>query len=353
MLPTVNLLKEKTKLFDNFSYKAEHLPALITLKVNLKAVYSRSGKTASTFLSESKKLGVEGVELYSEDTPNHNLDDLLKRQDITAVIIVLPILVQPDIIRRCFAAGKHVLSEKPVAKDVSTARLLLEEYRTKYAPKNIVFNVAEQFRFMEGAELARKWTVDEKAVGQLTQVHLKVWRNIEAGGKYYETEWRKTPQYQGGFILDGGIHHVALLRYVSGQEIVETRGFARQIATHMPPLDTVNAGILLSGGATGTFSMSFSSTKSATEYVFIGTKGSLSMTGSPLETRVKIEDDSGKIVKEETVKNHSVEREIKAFLDFVKVGKVESRAGPEEALNDLAVIESLCSSGGKVSNVEI
>jgi len=331
----------------------EHLPALITLKANLKAVYSRSAKTASTFLLESKKLSREGIELYSEDTPGHHLDDLLQRGDIRAVIILLPIPIQPDIIRRCFAAGKHVLSEKPIAKDVSTARFLLEDYKRDYAHRNIIFNVAEQFRYMEGAELARKWLVDENAIGKLTQVHLKIWRNIQPGGKYYETEWRKTPQYQGGFILDGGIHHVALLRYVSGQEIIETRGFARQIAAHMPPLDTVNAGILLSGGATGTFSMSFASTNSATEYLFIGTKGTLSMTGTPLETKVKVEDASGKIKRNETVKNHSVEREIKAFLNAVESGNGDSRIGPEEALNDLAVIASLCSNGGKVDIVPI
>jgi len=331
----------------------EHLPALITLKANLKAVYSRSSKTASIFLSESKKLGLGGIELYSEDTPSHHLDDLLQRQDIKAVIILLPIPVQPDIIRRCFAAGKHVLSEKPLAKDVSTARLLLEDYKKAYAQRNIIFNVAEQFRCMEGVELGRKWIVDENVIGQLTQVHLKIWRNIQPGGKYYETEWRKTPQYQGGFILDGGVHHVALLRYVSGQEIIETRGFARQVAAHMPPLDTVNAGILLSGGATGTFSMSFASTRSGTEYIFIGTHGTLSMTGSPSETNVKLEDVSGNITRDETVKNHSVEREIKVFLDSVESGNAESRIGPEEALNDLAVIESLCSGGGEVSIVQI
>lgn len=338
---------------NSYSPKKEHLPALVTLNANLKAVYSRSAKTASTFLLESKRLGREGIELYSEDTPSYQLDDLLQRQDIRAVIILLPIPLQPDIIRRCFAAGKHVLSEKPIAKDVSTARLLLEDYKREPAHKNIIFNVAEQFRYMEGAELARKWLVDENAIGKLIQVHLKIWRNIRPGGKYYETEWRKTPQYQGGFILDGGIHHVALLRYVSGQEIIETRGFAHQVAAHMPPLDTVNAGILLSGGATGTFSMSFASTKSATEYIFVGTQGTLSMTGSPSETNIKVEDASAKIRRDETVKNHSVEREIKSFLDAVEKGNAESRIGPEEALNDLAVIESLCSNGGKVDIVPI
>jgi hypothetical protein len=81
---------------------------------------------------------VEGIEIYSEDTPGHTLGDLLQRQNIKAVIIVLPIPVQPDIIRRCFAARKHVLSEKPIAKDVSTARLLLEDYKKEYASNNII-----------------------------------------------------------------------------------------------------------------------------------------------------------------------------------------------------------------------
>ena len=66
----------------------------------------------------SSSLGYKDIQLYSEDTPSHALDDLLKRQDIKAVAIVLPISVQLSAIRRCWAAGKHVSSEKPVAQDV-------------------------------------------------------------------------------------------------------------------------------------------------------------------------------------------------------------------------------------------
>jgi predicted dehydrogenase len=121
----------------------------------------------------------------------------------------------------------------------------------------------------------------------------------------------------------------------------------------MPPLDTVNAGILLSGSATGTFSISFSSTKCTTEYFFIGTEGTLSITSDTSGTIVKLEDIYGGTMKKMTVQNHGVEREIKAFLEAVECGKAESRAGPEDALNYLAVIESLCSSGDKVDVGEI
>ena len=42
--------------------------------------------------------------------------------------------------------------------------------------------------------------------------------------------------------------------------------------------------------------------------------------------------------------------EIEAFLEAVKTRQAEQKAGPEEALNDVALIESLCKEGGRVEN---
>ncbi|KAI1612929.1 hypothetical protein EDD36DRAFT_465074 [Exophiala viscosa] len=305
----------------------EHLPALVSNKANLKAIYSRSKITAVTLVAEAKKLGVKDVELYSEDTAHRTLDDLLKRDDIEAVIIVLPIL--------------------PVAKDVQTARKLIADYKSQYANKGTIFSVAEQFRFMPEFELGRKWVVEEKAIGDINQLHLKIWRNQAPGGKYYESEWRKVPEYQGGFLLDGGVHQTATLRWISGQEVVETRGFARQVVPHLPPLDTVNAGILLSGGGTGTISMSFASAKRATELTIIGTKGSFFLTDGPDGYILTLDLISGE-KRTEILKTNGVQVEIKAFLEAIQSGTAQARSGPEEALNDLAIIESLCSGGGKV-----
>lgn len=38
--------------------------------------------------------------------------------------------------------------------------------------------------------------------------------------KYAVTIWRATPQYRGSYILDGGIHFIALLRTIMGNELV-------------------------------------------------------------------------------------------------------------------------------------
>lgn len=324
-----------------------HLPALVENKATIKAVYSRSTSTASTLVAEATKLGVANIDLYADDKPGHTLDDLLKRSDVDAVIIVLPILVQPSIVRQCLAAGKHVLCEKPIAKDVKTARSLIEDYNRLYAGKGLIFSIAEQFRFMREFELGRKWIVEEKAVGDITQAHLRVWRNQPPIGKWYETPWRKVPEYQGGFLLDGGVHQTAMIRFISGQEVVETQGFARQVVPHLPPLDTLNAGILLNGGGTGTISMSFASIRSAAELTIIGTQGSFHLTESPDGFVLTLELVSGES-RSEVVNSKGVELEIKAFLEAIKTGKPEKRSSPEEALNDLAIIESMCKGGGKV-----
>lgn len=205
---------------------------------------------------------------------------------------------------------------------------------------------------MKEFELGRKWIVEEKAVGDITQLHLRIWRNQAPGGKYYETSWRKVPEYQGGFLLDGGVHQTAMIRFVSGEEVVETRGFAAQVAAHLPPLDTANSAILLSGGGTGTISMSYASTKRGTEFIIIGSKGSFSLTDGPGGYNLKLDLLSGES-REETVASKGVELEIKAFLDAIAAGKAQERAGPEEALNDLAIIESLCNGGGKVNLYEV
>ncbi|MEZ4609960.1 MAG: Gfo/Idh/MocA family oxidoreductase [Caldilineaceae bacterium] len=59
------------------------------------------------------------LDLYTD------LDALLARPGIAAVDIALP-SVQPDVLRRALAAGKHVLSEKPIAPDHARAQALMQ-----------------------------------------------------------------------------------------------------------------------------------------------------------------------------------------------------------------------------------
>ncbi|KAA6408676.1 MAG: glucose-fructose oxidoreductase [Lasallia pustulata] len=99
--------------------REEHLPAVEASKeLTLKAIYSRSLKSA-----KSLSIDTSSVDLYSDDSgEGKSYTDLLKRPDIQAVIIALPIPNQPLYIRAALSAGKHVLSEKPVAENLKDAQ---------------------------------------------------------------------------------------------------------------------------------------------------------------------------------------------------------------------------------------
>jgi predicted dehydrogenase len=143
--------------------------------LTLKAIYSRSLKSA-------KNLGAS-VDLYSDDSGSGNTyHDLLLRDDIQAVIIALPILTQPEFIEAALAAGKHVLSEKPIAGDIKRAEHLLKYYRSDKVKGGVTWAVAENFRFLESFEYARQ---EVQKLGRVLGFKVQISTNVKAGTKYF------------------------------------------------------------------------------------------------------------------------------------------------------------------------
>ena len=63
---------------------------------------------------------------------------------------------QPDYIRKALLAGKHVLSEKPVADDMKDAKELLKWYRSEIDTKKVTWGVAENSRYLASCDHAAK-----------------------------------------------------------------------------------------------------------------------------------------------------------------------------------------------------
>ncbi|KAK3651565.1 hypothetical protein LTR56_004292 [Elasticomyces elasticus] len=316
--------------------REEHLPAVqASDDLELKAIYSRSLKSAKGVAE-----GLSNVDLYSEDSEK-GYKDVLSRDDVEAVIIALPIMVQPDFIKQALSAGKHVFAEKPLAKDVATGKELVEWYHANIDTKKVTFGIAEQFRYLNafiyGAEQARGY-------GKVVGFRHKLSGNVQPGMKYLETEWRKKPEYQGGFLLDGGVHFVAGMRLLLGSEakVAKASAFTTLLQAHLPPVDTVDATFQLANGRTGQFSASFGTTFKGSEWSIACEKGSITIDGKkvilrPLDGEEKVEekpDDLG-----------GVKQEVFAWAKSLVNGKPESLQSPEEALADLEVLEAMLKSG--------
>ena len=146
--------------------------------LSLKAVYSRS-------LSSARDLDLDSnnVDLYSEDAgTGKGYENLLKRSDVQAVIVALPIPAQPDYIREALRAGKHVLSEKPIAQDLETAKGLLDWYHQNIDTKKVTWGVAENYRFFDSILFASEQV---KNLGRVLGFNVRLQAMVNPGGEYF------------------------------------------------------------------------------------------------------------------------------------------------------------------------
>ncbi|CAI6341372.1 unnamed protein product [Periconia digitata] len=327
--------------------REEHLPAILSASSTLRlvAVYSRTSSGAQNLAHLAKEKGVEGgeVQVYGDDKEGQGLDELLAREDVGGVVIALPILAQPSYIRKALSAGKHVLAEKPIAKDVATAVELTSWYRDNFA-SGPTFSIAENFRFFDSYIYASEQIA---SLGRILGFRVRVHALVQPGGKYYETEWRKKPEYQGGFLLDGGVHFIAATRLVlggAGVKPVKTAAFSAQLQEHLPPVDTVDATAQLSNGSSGTISLSFGTTFSGSEYAFACEKGVVTVSKGKVTVQKNGEKE---VVKEHPDEGNGVKQEIAAWGKALQEGKANQRQSPEEALGDLEWLEAMLQSGEK------
>ena len=179
--------------------------------------------------------------------------DLLRRDDVDAVLISLPIPLNLPVTREVLEAGKHVVCEKPLAADAVEGRAFVELVAAH--PDRTVL-VAENAFYRDDLRLARS-LLDEGAIGRL---HLVSWRTVSQlvprEDQFSSTPWRHDPGYEGGPHLDGGVHHTAQLRLLCG-DVERVSGETQDAnTTHGGPSDlTLNLRFV--GGAVGNYTAAY------------------------------------------------------------------------------------------------
>lgn len=300
-----------------------HLPALLALpdRFEIVAVCSRTQASAAAL---AQRIG-PGVATYTELAP------LLARPDLEAVDILLPIPVQADFVEAALLAGKHVISEKPIAPESASAQRLIELHARRPAQ---VWMVGENWRYEEAFERAAR-LLAEGAIGRPAVAQWSRFAALKPGNPYHTTAWRRSG-FAGGLLLDGVVHLVAALRMVLG-EVVAATGMVEQVAPDLPPADTLAAVLRFASGATATLLVSYAvDTPWATPLTIIGDAGSLRVDRGFVE----IARPGAEVERGECGKFHGVQRELAAFADAIQQGAAH-RNSPVEGLRDLAVIEAL------------
>jgi predicted dehydrogenase len=128
-------------IFARDSYTPVLLSEPVSKRVHVVALYSRSEESALRLRADKYAHTGHVVGVYHGA---EGLDQLLARQDIDAVFVLLPIESQGDAIRKALLAGKHVLSEKPIAPTAAAARELIALHAERAA--SCLWGIAENFR---------------------------------------------------------------------------------------------------------------------------------------------------------------------------------------------------------------
>lgn len=150
-------------------------------------MYSRSRKSAEALAA----VAGDKVEAYY-DTPTDEatgLEALLKRADIDAVSIAVSISHAPNLIRKALLAGKHVISEKPIAPTTQIARELIELYHNlRQQNSKLLWVVGENFRFWKSVQRAGA-VIRSLGDCKLLYFQCRVFHHIDEANKYFHSDW--------------------------------------------------------------------------------------------------------------------------------------------------------------------
>jgi predicted dehydrogenase len=266
---------------------------------------------------------------------------------VDAVMILTPTNSHLEIADAAFAAGKHVLCEKPLETTTARAEFLVASGRRA----NRRLAVMLQLRF-RAASRRLKVLLDSNALGDIQAATMTVpWWRPQA---YYDEPGRGVKERDGGGVLMiQAIHTLDLFRWFVGIGSVDA-AMVRTTSLHrMETEDYATALVRLGNGAPGTITATVAAFPGGPEQIMlIGSKGVARMDGSNL--RVSFLDGTEDVVQDtggsgscSSIMAFSHEPHkavIGDFLDAIEQDRDPAIPG-EEALATQRVIDTIIKKG--------
>ncbi|RLG29553.1 hypothetical protein DRN97_11695 [Methanosarcinales archaeon] len=170
---------------------------------------------------KAKAAGREfGVDYYTD------FNSVTNKKDIDCVVISVPNKFHAEIATRALAEGKHVLCEKPLARNPEEAKRMV-----KTALENEVYlKVSSNLRYFPSVQKAKE-LLDDHAIGEL--LYVRGW--IGNSGWQLNNSWFSNPDIAGGgTLLDNGSHLLDIYRWFLG-EVKECSGYTARMYHPIDP----------------------------------------------------------------------------------------------------------------------
>ncbi len=140
--------------------------------------------------------------------------NIMENGDVEAVAVCVPGSSHSEVALAALDAGKHVFIEKPLALSLDEVDFVVEKAKDSGCKAMVGFNL----RFHRLVRQARK-VISEGKLGKIESVRsawtsdVRRYRNMP--------EWRNNREMGGGTIIEIGIHHFDLWRFLLGSDVEE------------------------------------------------------------------------------------------------------------------------------------
>ena len=203
-----------------------HRPALLALAdVELVAL---ADITPARRVIGKDWFGLRDDQLYAD------YRDLLNFDEIEAVAIAVPQKFRPPIVLDALAAGKHVLSEKPISNTPAAAAELVRAADAAGLKLGLVHN----YHFLPEFRGIKRLLADG-VIGDIRLATLHFMGVIDyPGAAEYQADWRHTLAAGGGVLLDM-VHAVYLAEWLVGAPAQQVMAFvdAPEYAQRQPVIE--------------------------------------------------------------------------------------------------------------------
>ncbi|NNU88079.1 Gfo/Idh/MocA family oxidoreductase [Geobacillus sp. MR] len=284
------------------------------------------GKVHAKAYSEMDKAQLVGIVDSNQDKANelaeevgtaafYTFDEAMEKlKNIDVIDICLPTYFHKEYVKRAADAGKHVICEKPLARDLQEAREMITYCREK----NVNLFVGHVVRFFPEYQKA-KALLETGAIGKPAVVR------TSRGGAFPTgwSDWYADFQKSGGLVLDLLIHDFDYLRWCFGE--VE-RVYAKRISPREDlRLDYALVTLRFKNGVIAHVEGTWAHDGFAYKFEISGTKGIVdcdSTKAVPITTMVRTSDEgtAGVPVPESPLKKNPYFLELEHFLSCIETG---------------------------------
>lgn len=201
--------------------------------ITLDLIYARTSDSRDAFIQHWPDLGARAAQ---------DIDEIIA-SDADFVIVTTPPNARLDIVERLARAGKPILMEKPVERNLQNARDLVGIF----AKHDVQLGIMLQHRVRPVVDQLRR-LLDNLGDIHVVEVSVPWWRDQT----YYDAPERGTyARDGGGVMISQAIHTLDLMLSLTGPVETVSALSATSKSHHMETEDFVSAGLRFVSGAVG------------------------------------------------------------------------------------------------------